>query len=122
MFRGLRTVVYQVEDLDAAKDWYARALGFGPYFDEPFYVGYTVGGFELGLVPPEEGAPSGAGGTIAYWGVEDIDSAMAKLLDLGAVLHGAVQDVGGDIRVGSVIDPFGNLLGIIENPHFKPEG
>lgn len=119
MFLGLRTVVYQVEDLDAAKDWYARALGFRPYFDEPYYVGYNVGGFELGLVPPEEGGSLGAGGAIAYWGVEDIEAAMSRLLELGATLHGDVQDVGGDIRVGSVIDPFGNLLGIIENPHFR---
>lgn len=122
MFLGLRTVVYQVEDLDAAKDWYSRALGFGPYFDEPYYVGYNVGGFELGLIPPEEGRAMGAGGAIAYWGVEDIEAAMSRLLELGAALHGDVQDVGGDIRVGSVIDPFGNLLGIIENPHFKVEG
>jgi hypothetical protein len=28
--------------------------------------------------------------------------------------------VGGGIKVASVQDPFGNLFGIIENPHFKP--
>lgn len=119
MFLGLRTVAYRVDDLEKGKAWYARALGVAPYFDEPFYVGFNVGGFELGLVPEEEGAPIGAGGTTAYWGVADIESAMDRLLDLGATLHGEIQDVGGDIEVASVIDPFGNLIGIIHNPHFQ---
>lgn len=119
MFMGLRTVVYHVEDLDRAKRWYGELLGHGPYFDEAFYVGFDVGGFELGLHPVEEETPVGAGGSVAYWGVEDIDAAMAKLHDLGATLHGDVQDVGEGIRVGSVLDPFGNLLGIIQNPHFQ---
>jgi hypothetical protein len=33
--------------------------------------------------------------------------------------HGPIQDVGEGILIGSVIDPFGNVLGIIQNPHFK---
>jgi predicted enzyme related to lactoylglutathione lyase len=122
MFLGLRTVVYVVDDLARAKEWYARALGFAPYFDQPFYVGFNVGGFELGLVPPENGAEPGAGGTLAYWGVSDVSAALAKLVELGAEVHGDRQDVGGGIFVASLIDPFGNLLGIIENPHFKIAG
>ena len=58
MLLGLRTVVYELYDLKAAKEWYTEALGFGPYFDEPFYVGFNVGGYELGLVPAEENAPT----------------------------------------------------------------
>ncbi|UCC48426.1 MAG: VOC family protein [Gemmatimonadota bacterium] len=119
MFLGLRTVVYQVDDLEEAKAWYSKVLGFEPYFDEAYYVGFNVGGFELGLLPVEDGEALGLGGTLAYWGVDDIEAAMAKLLDLGAGAHGEVQDVGEGIKVGSVVDPFGNLLGIIENPHFK---
>jgi predicted enzyme related to lactoylglutathione lyase len=121
MFLGLRTVAYQVEDLAAAKAWYSEALGFDPYFDEPYYVGFNVGGFELGLVPYEDGHPTGAGSTTVYWGVEDIRPAMSRLLEFGATVHGDVQDVGEGILVASVIDPFGNLLGIIQNPHFKLE-
>jgi predicted enzyme related to lactoylglutathione lyase len=118
MLLGLRTVVYEVDDLEKAKEWYSQVLGFGPYFDEPFYVGFDVGGFELGLHPVEEEAALGAGGTLAYWGVADIEAVMNRLEELGAPVHSEVQDVGEDILVASVIDPFGNLLGIIENPHF----
>jgi len=116
MILGLRTVGYPVSDLVKAKDWYGRVLGLAPYFDEPFYVGYSVGGFELGLIPDGQPGPQGA---IAYWGVENADAEMARLTALGAVVHEAVHEVGGGIKVGSVKDPFGNLFGIIENPHFK---
>ena len=116
MLLGLRTAVYAAPDLAVGKDWYTAVLGFGPYFDEPFYVGYEVGGFELGLVP--DGTP-GAGGTRAFWGVPDCAAALERLLALGATAHEGVQDVGGGIRVATVLDPFGNIFGIIENPHFN---
>ncbi len=119
MFLGLRTVVYDVGDLGRAKEWYSDVLGFDPYFDEPFYVGFNVGGFELGLHPAEGGAAPGQGGTVVYWGVHDIQTAVSRLLELGATVHGEIQDVGEGIRVASVVDPFGNLLGVIENPHFE---
>ena len=117
MLLGLRTVVYHAPDLAAAKDWYARVLGFGPYFDRPFYVGFAVGGFELGLVP--DGTP-GAGGTVAYWGVADIDAAAAHLTALGAKAAGPIRDVGEGIRTAEFADPFGNLFAVIQNPHFDP--
>lgn len=114
MFQGLRTTIYQVADLDAAKQWYATVLGFGPYFDEPFYVGFEVGGFELGLLPSPEG-----GETLTYWGVPDAHAALARLIELGATPHSEVTDVGGGILTGAVTDPAGNTVGIIENPHFR---
>ena len=119
MFLGLRTVVYHVEDLERAKEWYSRALGFDPYFEEPYYVGFNVGGYELGLHPTEPGTPQGPGGATAYWGVDDIAAAVRRLEDHGASAHSEIQDVGEGIRVATVIDPFGNLVGIIENPHFS---
>lgn len=118
-FLGLRTVIYPVDDLQAGKAWYSRILGFPPYFDEPFYVGFNVGGYELGLDPDTSVARPGAGGPLAYWGVEDAAGALERLLSLGAREHRSLQDVGGGIRVASVLDPFGNALGIIENPHFQ---
>ena len=119
MFLGLRTVIYKVGDLERAKKWYSKALGIEPYFDEPFYVGFQVGGFELGLDPDTSTGKPGPGGVVAYWGVENADKALAHLREMGAKVHGEVQDVGEGIRVASVSDPFGNLFGIIENPHFK---
>ena len=117
-FQGLRTVIYHVDDVAKARDWYARVLGIAPYFDQPFYVGFNVGGFELGLHPVEPGAATGAGGAIAYWGVESMAGAWPRLLELGAAALHAPADVGGGIQVATVKDPFGNLLGVIENPHF----
>lgn len=116
MIRGLRTVVYHVTDLAKAKAWYSQVLEQQPYFDQPFYVGYSVGGFELGLVP---GGSPGPGGSVAYWGVADASAAVDRLQKLGATIREAVQDVGEGIRVAAVADPFGNTFGIIENPHFS---
>jgi predicted enzyme related to lactoylglutathione lyase len=121
MFQGLRTVIYHVGDLDRAKEWYGVVLGIRPYFDESFYVGFDVGGFELGLQPDEPGAPRASTGVVAYWGVDDADAAFGRLLELGATGHSGVQDVGDGIRVATVLDPYGNMLGVIENPHFSLE-
>jgi predicted enzyme related to lactoylglutathione lyase len=116
---GLRTVIYPAPDLDRAKHWYASTLGAQPYFDEPFYVGFDIGGYELGLDPDPAAADSGPR---TYWGVEDADAALSALLDRGAPAHTGVTDVGGGIRVASVLDPSGHILGIIENPHFVHRG
>ena len=118
-FHGLRTAIYSTPDLDKAKAWYSRVLGIAPYFDQPFYVGFSVGGYELGLDPDASSPLAGSGGVIVYWGVSDATAAWERLLSLGATGRTAVQDVGEGIRVATVLDPFGNVLGIIENPHFK---
>ena len=120
MFLGLRTVVYRVADLGRAKKWYSEALGIQPYFDQPFYVGFNVGGFELGLDPESANVTRG-NNAVAYWGVENIESAIAHFLKIGASKYTDIQDVGGDIRLATVADPFGNVLGIIQNPQFKIE-
>ena len=112
---GLRTAVYPAPDLALAKAWYTQVLGQAPYFDEPFYVGFEVGGFELGLLPD---ATPGITGPQPLWGVADADAAYAHLLALGATTLEPVKDVGGGIKVAAVADPFGNRLGIIENPLF----
>ena len=119
MFQGLRTAIYVVDDLDRAKDWYAEVLAAEPYFDQPFYVGFNVGGFELGLLPADEKSRPGAGGTLTYWGVPDAETAVMRLLALGATASHPIQDVGDGVKVAVVLDPFGNLLGVIENPFFE---
>ena len=117
MFLGLRTAVYKVDDLEIAKEWYSKVLGIEPYFDEPFYVGYSVGGFELGLDPDMSGVSLG-NGHVAYWGVEDALAAAQRLADLGVEPQEPVTEVGGGIKVATFKDPFGNIFGLIENPHF----
>ena len=115
---GLRTVIYAAPNLIKAKEWYTNAFGIAPYFDEPFYVGFNVGGYELGLDPnvtPAEGS------TLTYWGVTTIETAVQQLLDLGATAHTDIQEVGEGIKVATVRDPFGNVVGLIENPHFSLE-
>lgn len=116
---GLRTVIYRVPDLFRAKAWYSAAFGIEPYFDEPFYVGFNIGGFELGLDPDFSEGKAGEGGSTAYWGVANLDAALPSFLREGGTMRGKPQDVGGGIRVASVADPFGNVIGLIENPHFK---
>jgi predicted enzyme related to lactoylglutathione lyase len=121
MFLGLRTAIYHVDAIEKAKNWYSSILGFGPYFDEPFYVGFNVGGYELGLQPGGADPSGKSEGVVAYWGVENAEASFQRVLKLGATRHEDVQDVGGGIKVATVKDPFGNILGIIENPHFKLE-
>jgi predicted enzyme related to lactoylglutathione lyase len=115
MILGLRTVIYPVTDIAEATAWYQRVLERDPYFKEPYYVGFAVGGFELGLIP--DGVPGAAGAT-AYWGSADIVAEVQRLQGLGALIEAPVTAVGGGISVATLKDPYGNLFGVIENPHF----
>jgi predicted enzyme related to lactoylglutathione lyase len=117
--QGLRTVIYHASDLEKAKTWYSQVLGIEPYFDQPFYVGFNVAGYELGLDPDAASTPGGNGGVVAYWGVANAEVAFRRLMELGATERSGVQEVGEGIRVATVFDPFNNIFGIIENPHFK---
>jgi predicted enzyme related to lactoylglutathione lyase len=119
MLQGLRTVVYRVPDLERAKTWYSSVFGITPYFDEAFYVGFNVGGYELGLDPDPTEGKSGPGGSAAYWGVADLDAALSTVQARGAEVLTPAQEVGGGIKVATVADPFGNVVGLIENPHFR---
>ncbi len=121
-FRGLRTAIYAVPELGAARAWYVGVLEREPYFDEDFYVGFNIGGFELGLVPEPDAPTERDAAGVAFWGVDDAAAAYQRLLTLGAADHEPVQDVGGGVKIGAVRDPFGNVLGVVENPHFSYEG
>ncbi|WP_426196915.1 VOC family protein [Massilia sp. DWR3-1-1] len=117
MITGLRTVIYPVSDLAAASAWYQAVLERAPYFDAVFYVGFEVGGFELGLVPDGQPGPDGA---TAYWSSSDIEADIDRIVALGASVHTPLDDVGGGIRVASLRDPDGNQFALIDNPHFDP--
>lgn len=113
---GLRTTIYKVSDLAKAKAWYSEAFQCEPYFDEPFYVGYTIGGYELGLQPEEVAM----GENVAtFWGVEDIQKEYDRFIECGATAAEPPMNVGGEIMVATVKDPWGNLIGLIYNPEFK---
>jgi predicted enzyme related to lactoylglutathione lyase len=116
---GLATVIYRVSDLGRAKAWYSAAFRQQPYFDQPFYVGFNIAGYELGLQPHQAGDEPGPGGGIAYWRVASIDRAVDHFVAAGATILTPVRDVGDAIKVATVTDPFGNTIGLIENPHFE---
>jgi predicted enzyme related to lactoylglutathione lyase len=118
MLLGLRTVIYKVPDLARAKAWYSATFGIAPYFNEPYYVGFNVGGFELGLDPDVTKQRPGPGGAVAYWGLRDLAAVLAELGARGVTIRSPLQDVGEGILVATIEDPFGNLIGLIENPHF----
>ncbi|MCO4746131.1 MAG: SRPBCC domain-containing protein [Proteobacteria bacterium] len=119
MMQGLRTVVFPVRDLDESKAFYEALLGCAPYFDEPFYVGFSVDGYELGLLPDEDACSTN--GARAYWGVADLETTLHRAVELGATVLSSPEDVGGGIRLASVVDPSGNRLGLIHNPAFRAE-
>lgn len=116
---GLRTCIYKVGDLQKAKEWYATVFETPPYFDEVFYVGFNIGGYELGLQPEENISGEKAPTVLAYWGVKEINKEFQKFIDHGATEHEAPTNVGGELMVASVKDPWGNLIGLIYNPYFE---
>ncbi|NQY04762.1 MAG: VOC family protein [Flavobacteriaceae bacterium] len=113
---GLRTIIYKVEDLEEATLWYSKVFEMEPYFKEPFYVGFNIGGYELGLLP--ERSVKG-NNIITYWGVKDIEEAFKKCLSLGATSIEKPNNVGGELMVATVEDLWGNKIGLIYNPYFK---
>ncbi|MEZ5199447.1 MAG: VOC family protein [Bacteroidales bacterium] len=118
-FLGLRTASYLVDDISEAKNWYTSILGIQPYFDEPYYVGFNVGGYELGLMPHDTIPKEKVESVVVYWGVEDIEKSYQELMDAGATEYEKPMNVGGELMVAKVKDPWGNIFGIIYNPYFK---
>lgn len=116
---GLRTTIYKVGDLKDAKEWYSKAFLLDPYFDEAFYVGFNICGYELGLLPEEASSENKADSVLSYWGVENIQTAYKHFLELGATAHEAPNNVGGELMVASIKDPWNNVVGLIYNPYFK---
>lgn len=114
MFKKLRTVIYHVDDLEKAKEWYKSITGISPYFDEPFYVGFNINGCELGLDPDMKAVEKGSQ-SVAFWSVENIEAVIENLSSLKASVLSPVTEVGGGIKVATVKDPFGNAIGLIED-------
>jgi len=121
--RGLTTVSFYAADLAAAKKWYAELLGIDPYFEVPGYIEFRLGDYqhELGVIDSRyapTGSATGPAGAVVYWHVDDVTATLEKLLSLGAKEHQAPTDRGEGFVTASVVDPFGNILGIMYNQHY----
>ncbi len=112
MTEGVKTVIYPVKDLAAAKALYGALLGVEPDMDQPYYIGYRVAGQDIGLDP--NGHAQGMTGPVAYWNVGDIRKTLEALLNAGAQTHQEVRDVGGGKLIASAKDPDGNVIGLIQ--------
>lgn len=113
MLTALKSIVYHVNDLETAKNWYAETFQIQPYFDEPYYVGFNINGFELGLDPDPATYPGGLN-NITYWKVADIHASFSTLKLNSVKINQEVTDVGGGMLLGSIADPFGNVIGLIQ--------
>ncbi len=116
MLLGLRTAIYPVANLTRAKQWYEQVTGVKPYFDQPFYVGFSIGGFELGLLP--NGTP-GTAGPQPLWGVADIAAVLERLIALGATQLEAVTEVGDGDQGGGGSGPVRQRAGFDREPAFQ---
>jgi predicted enzyme related to lactoylglutathione lyase len=121
--RGLATISFFAADLEAAKQWYAELLGIAPYFERPGYIEFRLGDYqhELGVIDSRY-APHGPvddpAGAVVYWHVDDVTATLEKLLSMGATAHEPPIERGAGFITASVVDPFGNILGIMYNPHY----
>ncbi|MFD5425122.1 VOC family protein [Streptomyces sp. NPDC127084] len=123
MLRGLTTVSFQTADLAAAKAWYTELLGTEPYFERPGYAEFRLGDHlhELGLIDSRHapaGAATGPGGAIVYWHVDDVSATLDRLLSMGAKVYERLTERGPGFVTASVVDPFGNVLGVMYNAHY----
>jgi predicted enzyme related to lactoylglutathione lyase len=108
--QGIRTTVYPVKDITKAKVLYRQLLGVEPIADEAYYVGFKVGGQDIGLDP--NGHREGA---TAYYEVDDIRNVLQSLLDTGAQIVQEVKDVSGGRLIASVKDADGNIIGLLQS-------
>lgn len=127
MLRGLTTINFSADDLAAARAWYTEMLGVEPYFVReldgvPAYLEFRVGDYqhELGIIDRRFAGDSAGrpGGAVTYWAVDDIDATFERLLALGATVHRKPTAYGPGFVAASVVDPFGNLLGVMFNQHY----
>lgn len=121
--RGFATVNYFAADHAAAVKWYTELLGIPPYFNKTGYAEFRIGDYqhELGLIDAayqKEGSATTPGGEIIYWHVDNLEEALERTLSIGAKEYEPITPRGGGFVTASVLDPFGNILGIMYNPHY----
>jgi predicted enzyme related to lactoylglutathione lyase len=112
MTSGLKTILYPVKDLDAAKKLYGALLGVAPVVDQPYYVGYNIDGQDIGLDP--NGHSRGITGPLGYWHVDDINATLSAVIAAGAEQAQPIADVGGGKLIATVKDADGNIVGLLQ--------
>jgi len=112
MAPALKTILYPVKNLDAARATFTALAGAKPHVDQPYYVGFQVNGTELGLVP--NGHQTGMTGPVGYWHVDDIRAQIDTLTKAGATLVQDAKNVGGGRLTAVLTDPDGNSIGLIQ--------
>lgn len=126
--RGIATISFYADDIKAAKQWYTELLGIEPYFERPdannpAYIEFRLGDYqhELGIID-RKFAPKGGsdkpGGAVVFWHVDDIGAMLEKVKTMGAVEYEPLINRESGFITASVIDPFGNVLGLMYNPHY----
>jgi predicted enzyme related to lactoylglutathione lyase len=122
MFRGFATISYFADDMTAAEAWYTELLGVPPYFRRPGYLEYRIGDYqaELGIIDRRFAphSPHGPAGVIMQWHVDDLEASLERLISLGAKELQGITPRGEGFVTASVVDPFGNVVGIMTNPHY----
>jgi predicted enzyme related to lactoylglutathione lyase len=121
----MTTINYFADDVAAAVSWYSEVLGVAPYFSrdfdgKPAYVEFRIGDYqhELGILD-RRFAPTGSGASpITYWAVDDVEAAYQRLISLGATPQAKPTEHGPGFVTASVVDPFGNTLGVMFNQHY----
>jgi predicted enzyme related to lactoylglutathione lyase len=111
--QGIKTVLHPVSDLATAKEVYVALLGIEPQTDGDYYVGFDAEGQHIGLVPG--GGPQGMTSPVAYLHVFDIEAKLAQVTAAGATVNEPAHDVGGGRFVATIIDPDGNVLGLLQD-------
>jgi predicted enzyme related to lactoylglutathione lyase len=122
--RGISTISLWAADHGAAVKWYSELLGTKPYFERPGYVEFRIGDYqtEVGIIDsnyaPHLTFPGSPSGAVVYWHVDDVQEMFKAVLGMGAKELEAPQDRGHGFVTATVVDPFGNILGIMYNPHY----
>jgi predicted enzyme related to lactoylglutathione lyase len=116
--------------MKAAKKWYSELLGIEPYFErpdseQPAYIEFRLGDYqhEFGIIDskyaPKDAAAAGPGGALVYWHVDDVAATLEKAKAMGAKEYEPLMKRGeAGFITAAVVDPFGNILGIMYNPHY----
>jgi len=110
MNTGIKTVVYPVNDISKAKDFFRELLGKEPYADDPYYVGFKAGSQDIGLDPNGHKE-----GMTVYYQVEDIEKSLKSFVEAGAKTIQEIKDVGGGRRIASLRDENGNIIGLLQD-------